>query len=90
MTLTVAFQNHQEATTIVRWLKNNIPISSTNINTQYGPAPNATTELCFEQITSLRQDQGSYHVEIENTADVIPTAMRRDVSTFDVGIQGEN
>ena len=88
VTLTVTFQSHQEATTIVRWFNNNIPISSTNINTLYGSAPNATTELHFEQIT--RGDRGSYRVEIENTADIIPTAMRRDVSTFDVDVQGEN
>ena len=87
VTLTVTFQSHQEATTVVRWFKNNIPISFTNINTRYGPAPNATTELRFEQIT--REDRGSYRVEIENTAEVIPVAMRRDVSTFDVDVQGE-
>ena len=88
VTLTVTFQSHQEATTIVRWFKNNIPISSTNINTIYGSAPNATTELHFEQIT--REDRGRYRVEIENTAEVIPADMRGDVSTFDVDVQGKN
>ena len=73
---------------MVRWFKNNIPIISTNINTIYGSAPNATTELHFEQIT--REDRGSYRVEIENTAEVIPAAVRRDVSTFDVDVQGKS
>ena len=83
----MTFQSHQAATTIVKWFKNNIPISSTNISTRYGPAPNATTELHFEQI--IRQDQGRYHVEIENTAEVIPADMRRDVSTFQVDVHGD-
>ena len=87
MTLTVTFQSHQEVTTIVRWFKNNIPISSTNVNTRYGPAPNATTELHFKQIT--REDRGSYRVEVENTAEVIPVDMRKDMSIFDVDVQGE-
>ena len=87
MILNVTFQSHQEATTIVRWSKNNIPISSTNINTRYGPAPNATTELRFEQIT--RQDRGRYRVEIENIAEVIPADIRSDVSTFHVDVHGD-
>ena len=87
MTLTVTFQSHQESSTIVRWFKNNIPISSTNITTRYGPAPNATTELRFEQIT--REDRGSYRVEIENTAEAIPPEMRRAMSTFNVDVNGE-
>ena len=86
MTLTVTFQNHQEATTIVRWFKNNIPISSTNINTRYGPVPNATTELRFEQIT--REDRGSYRVEIENIAEVIPPDIKATFANFSVDVQG--
>ena len=86
MTLTVTFKSHQEATTIVRWFKNNIPISSTSISTRYGPAPNATTELRFEQIT--RQDRGLYRVETENTAEAIPPDMRTAVTNFSVVVQG--
>ena len=41
VTLTVTFQSHQEATTIVRWFMNDIPINSTNLNTQHGLPPNA-------------------------------------------------
>ena len=80
------FKSHQEATSIVRWFKNNTPISSTNINTQYGPAPNATTELRFEQIT--RANQGLYRVEIENTAEAIPPDMKTAVANFSVVVQG--
>ena len=87
VTLTVTFQSHQNSTTRVRWFKNNIPISSTNITTRYGSAPNATTELRFEQIT--RENRGRYRVEIENTAEVIPANMRMAVSTFDVDVQGK-
>ena len=80
------FKSHQEATTIVRWFKNDIPISPTNISTQYGLAPNATTELMFEQI--IRQDQGLYRVEIENTAEIIPPDMKAAVANFSVIVQG--
>ena len=84
--LTVTFQSYQNVTTTVSWFKNGIPISSTNITTRYGPAPNATTELCFEPIT--RENQGRYRVEIENTAEVIPDEMRTAVATFDVDVHG--
>ena len=84
--LTVTFQSHQKANTTVSWLTNGIPISSTIITTRYGPAPNATTELYFEQIT--RENQGRYHVEIENTAEVIPDEMKTAAATFDVDVQG--
>ena len=87
VTLTVTFQSHQESSTSVRWLKNNIHINSTNITTRYGPAPNATTELRFELIT--RNDRGSYLVEIENTAEAIPPEMRRAISSFNVDVHGE-
>ena len=84
--LTVTFQSYQNATTTVSWFTNGIPLSSTNIITRYGPAPNATTELHFEQIT--RENQGCYRVEIEKTAEVIPDEMRTTVATFDVDVQG--
>ena len=73
---------------MIRWFKNNniIPISVNNITTQYGPAPNATTELFFEQIT--RENQGNYHVVIENTADVIPADMRTAIARFSIDVQG--
>ena len=88
MTLTVIFQSHQEVTTTITWFKNGIPISSTklNITTRYGPAPNATTELHFVQIT--RKNRGSYRVEVENTAEVIQPDMRTAVATFNVDVQG--
>jgi hypothetical protein len=87
VTLTVTFESHPESSTTVRWLKNDHLISSTNITTRYGLAPNATTELRFEQIT--REDRGSYRVEIENTAEAIPPERRRATSTFEVDVQGE-
>ena len=47
---------------------------------------NATTELHFEQI--MRENQGSYRVEVENTAEVIQPDMRTAVLTFNVDVQG--
>ena len=86
MTLTVTFQSHRNTTTIVRWLKNDFLINSTNIITQYGPAPNATTELHFEQIT--RENRGHYQVEIKNVAEVIPENMRTAIARFSIDVQG--
>ena len=86
MTLTVIFQSRQESTTVVRWFKNDLLINSTNITIRYGPAPNATTELHFEQIT--RENRGYYQVEIENTAEVIPGDMRRAIARFSIDVQG--
>ena len=86
VTLTVTFQSHQEATTMIRWFKNDFHINSTSITTRYSPAPNATTELHFEQIT--RENRGYYRVEIENMAKVIPADMRTAIARFSINVQG--
>ena len=35
-----------------------------------------------------RENRGTYRVEVENTADIIPNEMRRVNETFDVTVRG--
>ena len=70
----------------MNWYKDNVPISSDVITTQYGTAPNASTELDFAQIT--RGDRGVYRVVVENRAEDIPDDMRIAETAFDVNIRG--
>ena len=86
VTLTVNFKSHTQEITSVRWFKNDVRITSDDINTTYGASPNATTQLEFTQIA--RQNRGTYRVEIENSADVIPSNMRTVATTFNVNVQG--